>query len=46
MHLNDSELVKFKKSFPSCYCHEIYRVETVGLKNSNYALKTTVFVDM
>ena len=27
-------------------CHDIYRVDTVGLKNSNYAWKFMIFVNM
>ena len=29
---------KWKRIFLTCPCHEIYRVEAVGLKNSNYNL--------
>ena len=27
---------KWKSRFLTCHCHEIYREEAVGLKNSNY----------
>ena len=37
-YVKGSQLVKLKKSI-SCYCHEIYRVQAVGLKNSNYIKK-------
>ena len=33
---------KKKKNFPSCCCHEIYRIEAVGLKNYNYAWKIDI----
>ena len=45
--LDDSQLAKLKTSIPViCYCHEIYRVEAVGLKYSHYTLKNTIFVNM
>ena len=28
---------KWKRVFLSCYCNEIYRVEAIGLRNSNYS---------
>ena len=34
--LKGSLLAKLKQVFLSCYLHEIYRVETVGLMNYNY----------
>ena len=38
---------KIGKEYSSpCHCHEIYRVEAVGLKNSNNTLKITIFVNM
>ena len=37
---------KWKSIFLTCPCHEIYRVEAVGLKNSNYTLKIKIFVNM
>ena len=37
---------KRKSKFSTCPCHKIYRVEAVGLKSSNYALKITIFVNM
>ena len=30
---------KWKSTFLTCPCHKIYRVEAVGLKNSNYTYK-------
>ena len=37
-YLNRSQLAKLneKRLFLSCCCHEIYRVDAVGLKNYNY----------
>ena len=37
-----------KSRLLTCLCHEIYRVETVGLNSSNYrpTLKITIFVNM
>ena len=32
--------------FLTCPCHEIYRVEAVSLKNSNYTWKIMVFANM
>ena len=37
--LNGSQLAKMKKFIPTCYCHEIYREEAVGLKSSKYTFK-------
>ena len=37
---------KLKSTFLACPCYEIYRVEEVGLKSSNYTLKITIFVKM
>ena len=37
---------KWKKVFLSCYCHEIYRKEADGVKDSNYTWKITMFVNM
>ena len=34
---------KWKRVFLTCPCHEIYRVEAVGLKSSNNALKIVIF---
>ena len=36
----------WKRVFPSCHCHEIYRVKPVGLKNCNYVWKITIFVNV
>ena len=36
---------KWKSTFLTCHCHEIYR-EAVGLKNSKYTLKIMIFVNM
>ena len=38
--------LKWKSIFLSWYRHEIYREEAVGLKNSNYTWKITIFVNM
>ena len=35
-----------KRVFLSCYCHGMYRVAAVGLKNDNYTLKITIFVNV
>ena len=32
---NGSQLEKLKRVFLSCYCHEMYKVEVVGLNNYN-----------
>ena len=37
---------KWKSAFLTCQCHEISRVEAVGLKKSNYAFKITIIVSM
>ena len=42
---NGSQLAKCKSRFPSCPCHEIYKEEVVGLKNSNYTLKSYDFCE-
>ena len=34
----------WKRVFLSCYWHEIYRVEAVGLESSNYSLKKLQFL--
>ena len=34
--LNDSQLAKLKQTILSCYCHETYNIEAIGLKKSNY----------
>ena len=36
----------WKRVFLSCYCHEIYKIEAVGLKNYNYTWKITIFAKM
>ena len=36
----------WKKVFLWCCCHEIYRVEAVGIKNCNDTLKITIFANM
>ena len=36
-YFNGSQLSKLKKKFLSCCCHEIYRVEAVGLTNDYYS---------
>ena len=36
----------WKRVFLSCFCHEIYRVEEICLKESNYNLKIKFFVYM
>ena len=33
---------KWKSTYLTCPCHEMYRVEAVGLKNSSYTLKITI----
>ena len=37
--LNCSQLAKLEKKILSCHCHEIYRVEAVGLKKLQSCLK-------
>ena len=37
---------KWKRVFLTCPCHDIYRVEAVGLKSSNYTLKIVIFANM
>ena len=37
---------KWKRVFLTCPCHDIYRVEAVGLKNSNYTWKIMIFANM
>ena len=37
---------KWKSTFLTCPCHEIYRGEAVGLKSSNYTWKVMIFVNM
>ena len=42
--INSSQLVKMKKyRFLTCPCNKTYRVEAVGLKNSNYTFKNYDF---
>ena len=36
---------KWKSTFLTCPCHEIYRVEAVGLQNSNYTFKNYDFCE-
>ena len=46
--LNNSQVhnwQKWKSTFLSCHCHEIYRVEAIGLKSSNYTLKNYDFCE-
>ena len=43
--LNGSQLAKMKKYIPYMSLHEIYRVEAVGLKSSNYTLKSYDFCE-
>ena len=43
---NGSQQAKLKKTIPVILLHEIYRVEAVCLKNSDYTLKITFFVNM
>ena len=37
---------KWKRVFPTCPCHNIYRDEAVGLKSCKYTWKITKFVKM
>ena len=37
---------KWKSRFLTCPCLESYREEVVGLKNTNYNWKITIFVNM
>ena len=37
---------KWKRVFPTCPCHKIYRDEAVGLKSYKYTWKITIFVKM
>ena len=37
---------KWKRVFLTCFCHEIYRDEAVGLKSCKNAWKITIFVKM
>ena len=37
---------KWKSTFLTYPCHDMYRVEAVGLKSSNYTLKITILVNM
>ena len=37
---------KWKRVFLTCFCHEIYRDEAVGLKSCKYTWKITIFVKM
>ena len=39
LYLTAHNWQKWKSTFPTCHCHEIYREEAVGLKNSNYIYK-------
>ena len=36
---------KWKSTFLTCHCHEIYREEAVGLKSSNYTWKIMIFCE-
>ena len=36
---------KWKRTFLTCHCHEIYREEAVDLKSSNYT-KKVIFVNI
>ena len=38
LYLTTHNWQNWKTVWGICYCHEIYRVEAVGLKNSNYSL--------
>ena len=37
---------KWKRAFPTCPCHKIYRDEAAGLKSCKYTWKITIFVKM
>ena len=37
---------KWKRVFPACPCHKIYRDEAVGLKSCKYTWKITIYVNM
>ena len=37
---------KWRSTFLTCACHEIYRDEGVGLKKSQLYLKTMIFVNL
>ena len=37
---------KWKRVFPTCHCHKIYRDEAVGLKSCKNTWKITIFVKM
>ena len=37
---------KWKSTFPTCPCHEIYSEEAVCVKSYNYTWKITIFVNM
>ena len=45
-HLTAHNWQKWKRVFLTCPCHEIYRVQAVGLKSSNYAWKNMIFANM
>ena len=45
-HLPAYNCQNLRRVLPSCYFHEISRGEEVGLKEFNYTLKITIFVNM
>ena len=44
--LTAHSLHKLKSTFITCPSHKLYGVEAVSLKDSNYTLKITIFVNM
>ena len=34
---------KWKSTFLTCHCHEIYREEAAGIKSSNFSWKIMIF---
>ena len=45
-HLTAHNWQKWKRVFLTCPCHKIYRVESVGLKCSNYTWKIMIAANM
>ena len=44
IHLMAHNWQNCERVFLSCHCHEIHRVEEVGLKSANHTLKITIFL--
>ena len=45
-HLTAHNLQNWKRLFPTCPCHKIYRGEADSLKSCKYTWKSTIFEKM